>query len=139
MAHPDLEQLLKALIPFAQQMLSKQGDYYPFGSSIGLDGNIAQISTFDGNEHPSYPRVIEQLTKVIRQKITNGEIKAAGICYDIRTFPPGQTKKTDAIFIGLEHQSGEAVEVCLLYKKGLLGKITYGELFAGSRDRQFFI
>ena len=139
MAHQDLEQLINALIPFAQQMLSKQGDYYPFGSSIGLDGKIAYISTFDGNERPPYPQVIENLTYIIKHKIKNGEIKAAGICYDIRTIPPGQTKKSDAIFIGLEHQSGEAMEFCLPYKKGVLGKITYGKLFAGSRDRQFFV
>jgi len=139
MADTDLELLLKALIPFAQQMLARQGDYYPFGTSIGLDGNISHISTFDGNEHPSYTQVIEKLTRVIRQKIKNGEIKAAGICYDIRTIPPGQTRKSDAIFIGLEDQSGDAVEVCLPYKKGFFGKITYGQIFAGVRDRQFFV
>lgn len=139
MAYSDLEQLINALIPFAKQMLSKQGDYYPFGTSIAVDGTIAHISTFDGDEHPSYPQVIEKLTQIIRQKIENGEIKAAGICYDICTIPPGQTKKSDAIFIGLEHQSGDAVEVCLPYKKGLLGKISYGVIFAGVRDRQFFV
>ncbi len=139
MADSDLAQLLNALIPFAQQMLSRHGDYYPFGSSIGLDGTIAHISTFDGNEHPSSPQVIEKLTNIIREKIKNGEIKAAAICYDIRTVPPGQNKKSDAIFIGLEHQSGDAVEICLPYKKNIFGKVTYGRIFAGMRDRQFFV
>ncbi|MBN1537517.1 MAG: hypothetical protein JW908_12340 [Anaerolineales bacterium] len=139
MAQSDLKELLNTLIPFAQQMLAKQGDYYPFATSIGLDGEIAHIASFDGNEQPSYPHVIEQLTRIIQNKISQGEIKAAGICYDIRTIPPGQKKKSNAIFIGLEHRSGDALEVCLPYKKGFLGKISYGKVFAGIRDRQFFV
>ena len=54
-------------------------------------------------------------------------------------FPPGETEKTDAICLGLEHQNGEAVDVCVPYKKEGLGKIAYGKLFAAKRTKGFFV
>jgi hypothetical protein len=40
MAHPDLDELLNALLPFAQQLLSKHGEFYPFRSAMTTDGEI---------------------------------------------------------------------------------------------------
>ncbi len=36
MAHPDLDELLNALLPFAQQMLTKRGEFFPFGTGMKL-------------------------------------------------------------------------------------------------------
>jgi hypothetical protein len=68
-----------------------------------------------------------------------GQIRAAGICYDVRTIPPGQTEKTDAICPGLERQAGQSVSVFLPYKKGWFGRIQYGELLTTKRDAEFFV
>jgi len=62
-------------------------------------------------------------------------LRAAAICADVRIVPPGKSDKTDAISVGLEHQSGEAVTVFLPYEKGWL---RYGKLFASAREVQFF-
>ncbi len=139
MAHPDLDQLLIALLPFAQQSLVKNGEFYPFGSSMGIDGTITANAAYDGNEHPSYQLVIDLLTQAFRQSARDGKIRAAGICYDIRIIPPEKTKTSDAICISLEHQSGEAVDVYVPFKKGIFGKFSFGELLAGPRTPQFFI
>jgi hypothetical protein len=40
MAHLDLDQLLNTLIPFAQQMLSKYGELFPFGFAMTANGKI---------------------------------------------------------------------------------------------------
>jgi hypothetical protein len=139
MAHPDLDQLLNALLAFAKQTLSKNKEFYPFGSSIDFDGKIIFNAAYDGNEHPKSQQIIDLLTDAFRQKAILGEIRAAGICYDIRTIPPGEKKKTDAICVSLEHQSGEAVDVYIPYNKLFLGKIAFGELYAAHRTPQFFI
>src|ERR1700722_18536202 len=99
MAHPELNQLLNALIPFAQQALAKHGEYYPFGSAINKDGVIVAHVTWDGDENPPSQQVIDTLTKDFQQQAAAGQIRAAGICYDIRTVVPGQSTKTDAICI----------------------------------------
>lgn len=59
-----------------------------------------------------------------------GEIRALGLCIDSRVVPPGETAKFDAICCSLEHECGEAGEVFLPYRKGLFGRLKYGEIFA---------
>ncbi len=125
MAHPDLDNLLNRILPFAQQMLAKHGEFYPFGSTMKTSGEITAL--------------IDLLTQAFRNEALAGQIRAAGICYDVRTIAPGQTEKTDAICVGLEHNTGQCVSVFLPYKKGWFGKIQYGQLFASARDPQIFV
>lgn len=139
MPQPDLEELLNMLVPFAQQMLSKHGEFFPFGATMTSSGELVANAGYTGEEQPEPKEVIELLTKAFQSEAASGKIRAAGICVDIRTVPPGATEKTDAICVSLEHQSGEAVDVCIPYKKGLFGRMKYGELFAGKRDPAFFI
>jgi len=139
MAHPDLDQLLDALLPFAQQMLARNGEFYPFGSTMTTAGEVVAQSAYDGHEHPQSQRIIDLMKQAFRQMAAAGQIRAAGICYDIRTIPPGQTEKMDAICVSAEHQSGEGVICCVPYKKGWFGRIQYGELFASKRTPEFFV
>jgi hypothetical protein len=39
-----------------------------------------------------------------------GTIRAAAVCVDVRTVPPGQTEKRDAICTQLEHENGETAD-----------------------------
>ena len=140
MAHPDLDNVLNAILPFAQQMLAKHGEFYPFGSTMTNDGEIvAQGAALEGNDHPASRPLIELMTQAFRKQALAGQIRAAGICYDVRTTPPGQTAKTDAICVALEHNTGQCVNVFVPYKKGWFGKVQYGELFASKRDPQIFV
>lgn len=139
MAHPDLNNLLNAILPFAQQMLAKHGEFYPCGSTMKTDGQIVAEAVYDGNEHPPSQQLIDMLTQIFKRQAAAGQIRAAAICYDVRTIPPGQSQKTDAICVDMEHQSGQCARIYLPYKKGWFGKIQYGELFATRRDAEFFV
>ena len=139
MAHPDLDSLLNFILPFAQQMLGKHGEFYPFGSTMKTGGEIVAEAASEGHDHPASQTFIDLLTRAFRNEAAAGQIRAAGICYDVRTTPPGQTEKTDAICVGLEHNTGQCVSVFLPYKKGWFGKIQYGELFASARHPQIFV
>jgi len=138
MSRPELDALLNVLFPFAQQMIQKRGEFFPFGASMASDGEIASVAGDVGEERPESQEVIDVLTEAFRQQAALGEIKAAGICLDARTVPPGQTEKTDAILARLEHQDGEAIDVFLPYRKGLFGKVKYGEVFATAGAPQVF-
>ena len=139
MAHLDLDKLLDALLPFAQQMLAKHGEFYPFGSTMTIAGEImAQGAALEGDDHPASQPLIDLMIQAFRSQALAGQIRAAGICYDVRTIPPGHTEKTDAICVGLEHNTGESVSVFVPYKKGWFGKVQYGQLFAANRDAQIF-
>jgi hypothetical protein len=138
MAHPDLDQLLNTLIPFAQQMLSKHGEFFPFGSVMTADGKLEEHAAYDGDERPPSQQLIDLLKRGFRQQAATGQIRAAAVCYDVRTIPPGESEKTDAICVVAEHQNGEGANVYLPYKKGWFGKISYGEIFGTEREREFF-
>lgn len=139
MAHPDLEAVLDATLPFAQQMLAKQGEFYPFGAVMTVDGKVVDVgSQLEGDDHPLSQPLIDLMSQTFRTDAIAGKIRAAGICYDVRAIPPGQTEKTDAICVGLEHNTGECVSVFVPYAKGWFGKIKYGPLFASQRDPQIF-
>jgi hypothetical protein len=139
MAHPDLDELLNAMLPFAQQMLSKHGEFYPFGSAMTAEGKIEMHAAYDGDEQPPTQQLIDLLTQAFREEASSGKIRAAAICCDVRTIPPGQSEKTDAICVSAEHQNGEAADVYLPYKKGWFCKMSYGQIFGAARKKAFFV
>ena len=139
MAHPELDQLLDSVLTFAQQMLKVHGEFYPFGESLDVTGKRAMDGAHTGSEHPPSQELIDLLVQAYAHRARSGELRAAAVCADVRVVPPGKVGKTDAISVGLEHQSGEAVNVFLPYQKGWFGRIRYGELFASARDPQFFL
>src|SRR5438034_1717468 len=51
-AKSQCEELLNVVLPFAEKMLAAHGEFYPFGASMTLDGQIVQVAAYDGREHP---------------------------------------------------------------------------------------
>lgn len=138
MAHPQLEELLNGILPFAQKMLADHGSFFPYGSMITKEGEIVSLSATDGTEQPSPAKLIEDLTQAFRAKGQAGELLAAGLCHDVRIQVPGATEKSDAICVALEHATGEAINVFVPYKKGWLGRYKFGDVLAEAREPQFF-
>jgi hypothetical protein len=137
MAHPDLDELLNALLPLARTMLAKHGEFYPYGSAMKANGEIVAVAAYDGDETPPSQPLIDILCREFRDQAREGAIRAAGVCYDVRTIPPGQGEKTDAICCDLEHCSGQSIATFLPYKKGSSGEIIYGVIFATRKSMKF--
>jgi hypothetical protein len=141
MTHPDLEQLKGMLLRVAQKMVSKEGEFYPFGVSISTDGQFTSEDGYKGDEHPSSATLNNEITQKFRQLAASGQLRAAGICLivDMSVIPPGQTERTKAIHLALEHQSGQSEYVFVPFKKGLFGKVKYGEPYPMELFPQFFV
>lgn len=138
MAHPDLNLLLQNLLPFAQQMINEHGEFFPFGATIDAEGKIALCGADTGSEQPPSQECSDLLLGGFKVQAKEGKIRACGIVYDVRTIPPGQTEKVDAICLRLEHNSGEAVDVYQPYLKGGTGQAEYADLFAGRGQKIVF-
>ncbi len=138
MANPDLDELLNTLFPFAEQMLAKHGEFYPFGARMEKDGTIAHVAAHTGDEHSPSQEVIDLLARGFRDEALQGKVRAVGICFDVRVIPPNQADETDAVCARLEHENGEAVQVFLPYHKSRLGKYKFGELFASRGEHEIF-
>jgi hypothetical protein len=130
MARPELDRLLNAVLPFAQELLAKHHEFYPFGASIDSNGEISQVNASVGKENPHSQEVLDSLVAAFRERALRDRLRAAAICLDVRTIPPGSSEKTDAISVRLEHADGEAIEVLLPYERDGLARYRYGTLFA---------
>lgn len=130
MSRPDLDALLNVLLPFAQNMLAKHGEFYPYAATMTVEGKVTLVDSHDGDEHPTSQAVLDVLHAGLREQANTAEIRAVGVCFDVRVRAPGKLEKTDAVQVNLEHVDGEAVSVFLPYKKSIFGKLEYGDLFA---------
>jgi hypothetical protein len=139
MAHPELDALFNTLLPFAETMLREYGEFYPFGAIMSSSGEIRQVGAkMEGDDHPPSEPLIDLLTENFKKQAVKGELRAAGICYDVLTVSPGEDQKRDAICCALEHYSGETVDVFVPYVKAADGDVQYGTVFSARRAAQFF-
>ena len=139
MAHPDLNELLNALLPMAERLLKEQGEFYPIGAVMLFDGEIRHIGArIEGDDRPQSQSLIDLLTKTFQKEAAKGNLRAAGISYDVLTVPPGKDQKQDAICCGLEHCFGEVVDVFKPYVRAEDGSFEFGDIFAATRTSQFF-
>jgi hypothetical protein len=133
----DLDALLVPLLEFAQEMLRKHGEYLPFGNVMTTNGDIELVAGYTGSEQPPSQDVIDLLLGGARSRAATGEIRAAGICYDVR-LRTEDGKPTDAIAVSLEHRAGDAVQVLLPYSKGRFTGLRFGDLTAGPGEQRIF-
>jgi hypothetical protein len=139
MVHPDLNERLNALLPMAEMLLTKQGAFYPIGAIMFSDGEIRHVGAkIDCDDHPPSQSLIDLLTETFQKEASKGKLRAAGICFDVLTVPPGKRQKQDAICCALEHCLGEAVEVFKPYLRTADGNLQYDEIFSATRALQFF-
>jgi hypothetical protein len=130
---PDLSALLTHLLPFARQLLERYGEFYPFGASMDANAAITATSAHpSSDDHPESQRVLDLLVDGVTLDARAGRIRAAGVCVDVRTIPPGETAKRDAIWLKLACVNGETVDVYVPYRKRRFRGIKYDEPYAAS-------
>ena len=115
-AKSDVEDLMNAALPFAQEMLTNHGEFYPYGHAMKPDGEIVSVGAKGSSDHPPSQELIDILKHAFREGAASGEYKATAIVYDIFTIPPGETEKTDAIAVALDHVDEYSVVVIFPYK-----------------------
>jgi len=125
----DLDGLLNVTLPFAQQMLAKAGEFYPFGTAVTVNGQTHMFAADPGQgEHPVSGDVRTSLLDGMRQ--AREKFRAIAVCFDVRL------PDSDAIRVELEHRDGQAMAVLLPYKKKRLGRgVDYQDLRATTTDK----
>jgi hypothetical protein len=135
-AKEDYNALLGALMPFAEDMLKKHGEFYPFGAAVNAAGEVSAHAADTGEEMPESQQVIALLVKGLQAEAREGKIRATGICSDGRIIQDG--KKVDAVIVSLEHVSGNASKACVPYSKGIFGKYRFGEMLVSLDEQKIF-
>lgn len=123
------EELLNAVLPFAEKMLREHGEFFPFGASMKPNGDIALVGAYEGSEQPPSQPLIDLLHQGFREDATKGAIRASATVYDVRVVPPGTSVKTDAVAIELDHRDNYSTVVYFPYTINA-GKVEFQDAFA---------
>jgi hypothetical protein len=134
----ELEKLLDAVMPFAKQMLTNHSEFFPYGATMDANGKITSVGGYTGDEHPKFTEVIDLLKSAYRRDGDTGKIMACALAYDIRAIPPGQTQKTDAVAVDLDHRDGMSIIVIYPYAVGTDKKLQLGTPYAVKGKREIF-
>src|SRR5579862_710389 len=121
---------MNSALPFAQQMLTTHGEFYPIGMAMRPSGEIVSIGTYDGDERPQSVDVITLLKKTFVAAARKGEYLATVIVYDTKIKLPSTNEKSDAITVSLDHRDDYSVVVFFPYR------IDNGEFILGTAFAQ---
>lgn len=138
MAEPrqEIEQILNYLLPFAEQMLSEHGEFYPYAATMDTGGEVQSVSAA-GDERPDVGELLLALHAELRDQASQGAIRASGIAADVTLTDPDSGKVTDAVQLELDHAETDAVDVYVPYTSGDDG-VEFGELVAAAGQAPIF-
>ena len=136
-AKSEVESLMNSALPFAEKMLAEHGEFFPFGEAMKPNGEIVSIGAQGESEQPPSQELIDILKNAFRAAAASGEYKATAIIYDIRTIPPGESEKTDAIAVALDHVDDYSVVVIFPYSINGTS-VTVSAPFAQRGDGEIF-
>jgi hypothetical protein len=121
----DFTKLSSILVPFAQEMLGKHNEFYPFAATMDKAGNVAQVAGDIGSERTNSSELVDFLKQALGAQAAQGMIRASGICYNVGARLPGYADNVDAICCQLEHAAASPVQFFVPYRKGLFGRMKY--------------
>lgn len=139
MAEPteEIQELLGALLPHAERMLSEHGEFYPYAMTLDSDGAIESVAPAIDSDDPDVSDVLVALHNGLREQAAEGSIRASGIAADVTLTDPDSGETTDAVQLELDHADGDAVDIYVPYETAGDG-IKFGELVAAEGREPVF-
>ena len=127
MADPreEIEALLNYLLPFAEERLSTDGEFYPYAALLSADGELRSVSAATGDE-PEVADLLVALHEDLRAQAAAGSIRACGIAADVTLTDPDSGETKDAVQLELDHADAEPVDVYVPYETGADG-VKFGD------------
>ena len=136
-AKQDAEKLMNQYIGFAEEMLTKHGEFFPYGAAMKPSGEIVSVAVHDEVERPSSDTIITSLQNAFVSSAKSGEYKATALFFDARVEVPGSEAVSDAVVVALDHRDNYSVVVFFPYEVSD-GRVLFGELFAQQGEDGIF-
>jgi hypothetical protein len=121
-AQDDIQNLIDAVLPLAQQQLNRRGGFFPFGATVDVQGEVTIIAEYPApSEQPDSKDLLQSLYGGLQEQAS--ELRAAVFVSDVAT------AEGDAIRAEVEHREGPALVVLAPYSTRRLRRAkVYGEL-----------
>jgi hypothetical protein len=129
----DLDGLAGTALDTGQNLLAKNGEFFPFGVTLTTDGDQRLVAADPGlGEHPESQAVLDALhAGILGQR---DSLRGAALVSDVRV------DGSDAIRVRCEHRDGgPAMEILQRYKKKRFKKgIEYGATSGSGIERRIW-
>src|SRR6516164_4749042 len=90
--------LMNAVLPLAEKMLIRHGEFYPYGGYLTPDGSIVDVGVEDlDTEHPKSRDLIYVLQNSFREMASTHRCKAVVLIFDVAVVLPDSNRRSDAI------------------------------------------
>lgn len=134
----DCERLVNAVLPVAETMLRRHGEFYPFGGYMEPDGKIVHLGAQDGDtDRPKSKDLIFVLRDALQNLARANQCDATALVFDVSVALPGSNRKSEAIQVCVDHRDGYSAEVFFPYQ--VIGNdVVYGETFAQQGKSEVF-
>lgn len=138
-ARAECEALMNAAFPFAEQMLSKFGEFLPYGMVLTAFDEYTgtAVGGFDSPDPPSSTDAIATINDGFRRRATRRELKATALVYNVRVVVPTTGLTSDAVAFALDHRDGYSVVIFVPYEVRA-GSPSFGEPIAQRGEGMIF-
>jgi len=100
---PDvLTAMLEGCCDFAKLMLSKAGDFYPFGETADPSGKISVQGGWNGEEHPDRRAIYELLQEAFARDVREGKLAALALAGNVTIPTEYRPELPDGIRVHIE-------------------------------------
>lgn len=134
----ECESLMNQALPFAEKMLTKHGEFFPYGQALTATRKVIAVTAYDGKERPPSADLIRSLKQAFTLGARDGRYKATALIYDVRVMLPSSGKKSDAIAVSLNHRDNYSVIVFFPYSIERGKYVSSGEVFAQQGESDIF-
>jgi len=128
-AQHDFDELLNAVVPFAEGQLRKGRRLFPFGAAVSVDGRTGLVAVGPETDDLDSYTALELLYAGARQRAENN--RAFAFVVGVRT-PNG-----DAVRIEAEHSEGQSLQMLIPYHRVKMRRnVQFGEThFSATQPR----
>lgn len=136
-AKEQCEALMNEAIDFAETLLNKNGEFFPFGQAMNADNEIVSVAAYDGDECPPSQELIDMLKSAFRSRGKEGEYIACALAYDVRIRSQEDGEPIDAVAIDLDNVNDYSVTVFFPYSMQN-GEAVFGPISAQQGNNDIF-
>jgi hypothetical protein len=138
-ADAEMQLLIGKVLPRAEQHLKRFQGFLPFGGALELDGQFNLYVGSKPKRAEDIDKVALQVASGLRQLAESGEAQTVCLVVLVRTPSPGQSEKSDAIWLRIEHASGASKSIFYPYVLVGEGSVELGTPFSVSEKPDFFV
>jgi hypothetical protein len=123
-----------ALLRFGRDMVTRHGQFYPFGAVLERDGEVTIVSGDLGHAWADSAELVELLYESLAARVGADGLRAAGVCTNERP-----RRGAPSIRAVVEHREARPVALVLPYRRRrLTGATQFGEFTAGPAEPRLF-